>query len=395
MDDFNFNGKKVLVRVDLNSSYGADGKIIPSERFDAHLQTIRELSEKGARVVILAHQGRPGDKEFKPLSDHAQLLVSKLGKCIKFTEDVIGPSALYSIDALSDGEVLLLDNVRLLGEENLELTPVEHAKSIMVRRLASRVDFFVSDAFSNAHRKNASMLGFPVVLPNCAGRVMQREVESLKQVTTNAQRPVVYLLGGVKIDETFDLLEAKANKVDYFLTSGSIAYLFLTAKGVKLGEPNENEVDKFITPQYLERAKALLAQYGDKILTPIDFAVSVDGKRREYAITDFPVNYEIFDIGMRTVAKYAAVIKGSKSLLLKGVPGKFEYPGFEIGTKELCKVIAESQAFKLQAGGSYSSAYSKFNMDGKINYTSLAGGALLVYLTKGNLPGVDVLNSTD
>ncbi|MCX6768108.1 MAG: phosphoglycerate kinase [Candidatus Micrarchaeota archaeon] len=395
MDYFDFAGKTVLVRADLNSSVDeATGKVQDSERIKAHAKTIKELAKKKARVVVLAHQGRAGDKDFTHLDQHAELLSGHAKKKVKFVPDVIGPEAVKQIQKLKDGRVLLLDNVRLLAEETLELAPEEHAKSVFVRTLAPLAQVFVNDAYSVAHRPHCSVVGFAAALPSCAGRVMEEEIDGNEKAREQAGHPNVYILGGAKPDDCVKLLKAASagGEVDKILVSGVIGELCLIAKGLDLGKSKLEVLEKNKWLKDLPAVKEAVERHGEKIEAPLDLAVSENGARKEILLSQLPTDKPVYDIGSKTALRFAEIIRGAKSVYVKGPLGKYEDPAFELGTKLVFEALAKSKAFSLVGGGHTLNAMEKFGVNKKkIGHISLAGGALLTYLTGASLPGVEAL----
>ncbi|MHC1610747.1 MAG: phosphoglycerate kinase [Candidatus Methanospirareceae archaeon] len=387
LDDFDVAGKTVLFRADVNSVV-IDGRVQMKERIVENARTIRELSEKGAKVVILAHQGRAGGKEFLPLEQHAELFRRIVD--LRYIDDIIGPAARAAIKNLEPGEVLLLDNVRLLAEETLDKTPEEHSRSIFVQRLAPLADIYINDAFSVAHRAHASVVGFPMVLDSGIGRLMERELSALERAVHHIERPCVYVLGGVKPEEVFDIIDfaLDSGRVDYILTAGSIGNLFMCANGMI-----PMKADKHLL-ESVGRAKRIQERAGDKIKYPWDLAVEVDGKREEIPADQVKPNQPIYDIGQKTIERYSEIIKEARTVIMKGPAGFYEKEGFAEGTRGLFKAISDSDAFSLLGGGHTSAAISEVGMD-KIKmgnaHVSLAGGAFLRYLLGKPLPGIDVL----
>ncbi len=387
MEDFDVKGKTVLFRADLNSAV-INRKVQMKERIEENAKTIRELSEKKAKVVILAHQGRAGQADFLPLEQHAQLLRNFV-EDLKYVEDIIGPVALDAIRDLDAGEVLLLDNVRMLAEETLDKTPEEHSKSIFVRRLAPLADIYINDAFSVAHRSHASVVGFPKVLDAGIGRLMERELIALGRAVHSIKRPVVYVLGGAKPEEVFDIMDfALERGVDTILTTGAIGNLFLYAKGVI-----PMKVDKHLF-ESVDRARRIAERGGNRTKYPWDVAIEVNGKREEISLEEVKPNQQIYDIGKKTSEKYAEIIRNARTVIMKGPAGAFEKEGFSKGTKEIFKAIADSDAFSVLGGGHTSAAISEVGMDKNEMdnvHVSLAGGAFLRYLLGKPLPGIEVL----
>ena len=242
LDDVALEGKTVLVRVDFNSPVDPETKkILDYTRIKRHGETtIKELAEKGAKVVVLAHQGRKGDPDFIPLKQHAEILGKVLGKPVKYVDDVFGEKAKNAIKSLKNGEILVLENVRTFDGETKKGTPEEHAETEFVKNLAPLADLFVNDAFAAAHRAHVSIVGFTAVLPSAAGRIMERELKSLSRVLENPEKPCVFVLGGAKADDSLEISRyvLSNNIADYVLTGGVVGHVFLAAKGVNLGKPN-------------------------------------------------------------------------------------------------------------------------------------------------------------
>ncbi|MFN3268493.1 MAG: phosphoglycerate kinase, partial [Zestosphaera sp.] len=212
IDDFELSRKKVLVRVDFNSPIDKDGKIMDDSRIRAHRQTLLALINYGAAVVVITHQGRPGDNDFITLEPHAEKLEEVLGVKVKFVSDVIGPAAIEAIQGLNAGEILLLDNIRLVSEELIEAEPEKHAKTYLVRRLSPLFDYFVFDAFATSHRSQPSIVGFPVVLPTLVGYIMKSELEALNKSILSSESPRLFVLGGAKVRDTIKIIEFLTRK---------------------------------------------------------------------------------------------------------------------------------------------------------------------------------------
>ncbi len=395
LDDFDFKGKTALVRVDFNSPIDPNTKkILDDTRIKAHGEsTIKELSEKGAKVVILAHQGRPGDPDFTPLKEHAENLARIVGKPVKYADDVYGEKAQKAIKELENGEILVLENVRTFADEQKKGTPEEHAKTEMVRKLAPLADVFVNDAFAAAHRAHVSIVGFTAVLPSVAGRIMERELKALGKVVHNPEKPCVYILGGAKADDSLKISQyVLRNQIaDHVLTGGVVGHLFLSAKGVDLGKPNMELLEKKELMGLVSGIKELMKDYPGKIEVPADLAVEENGKRLEISTNELPTNYPIFDIGAETVKNYSRIIEGAKSIVISGPMGVFENKEFAYGTKKTFDAIAESKAFSLVGGGHTIAAVEELGLANKMGYVSTAGGALIEFLMGGQLPGVVAL----
>lgn len=395
LDDVKVKGKVVLLRVDFNSAVGPKTqRILEDPRIRAHAETtIKELSEKGAKVVILAHQGRKGDPDFIPLKQHAEILGKILGKPVKYVDDLYGEKAKDVIKKLKSGEILLLENVRTFAGETKEGTPEEHAKTELVKNLAPLADLFVNDAFAAAHRAHASIVGFTAVLPSVAGRIMEKELKSLSKVLENPEKPCAFILGGAKADDSLEISKYVLDKkiADYVLTGGVVGQVFLAAKGLDLGKPNMDYLQKKELTSLLPGIKELIKKYQDKIKTPEDLAVEVNGKRKEVSVNELPTNFPMFDIGAKTVQTYTKIIRNTKSIVISGPMGVFENKEFSFGTRKVLEEIANSKAFSLAGGGHTITAIEEFGLTQKISYISTAGGALIEFLMGKKLPGVTAL----
>jgi len=395
MDDYDFRGKTALVRVDFNSPIDPKTKkILDDTRIRAHGEsTIKELSQKGAKVVILAHQGRPGDPDFTPLKEHAQILGKILGKPVKYVDDVYGEKAQRAIKELKNGEILVLENVRTFPDEQKKGTPEEHAKTEMVKKLAPLADVFVNDAFAAAHRAHVSIVGFTAVLPSVAGRIMERELKALGRVVHNPEKPCVYILGGAKADDSLKISQyVLKNKIaDHVLTGGVVGHLFLAAKGIDLGKPNMDLLEKEELMGLGAGIRELMKDYPGKIEVPTDLAVEANKKRLEIMVSKLPTSYPIFDIGKVTVEKYTEIIKAAKSIVISGPMGVYENPEFLFGTKKILEAVASSKAFSLVGGGHTIAAVEEMGLAKKMGYVSTAGGALIEFLMGEQLPGVAAL----
>ncbi len=401
IDDFQLEGKKVLVRADINCPYNESTKQIEdSERIVAHSNTIKELSEKNAKVIVLAHQGREGEKDFLPLEQHASLLSKHSGKKVEFIDDLYGEKAIAKINEMANSQIILLQNTRFYDEETKKFENTEeYSKTQMVRVLSKLVDYFINDAFSVSHRSQTSIVGFPQVLPAAAGRVMQRELEGLQKALDKAEHPNVYILGGAKPDDVFKLLKfaCTSTAIDKVLTAGVLGELCIIARGIDLGEAKNNHMKHRQYDKLLPELKELITKYSSKIETPRDFAVEENGTRAEFEVREIAQKAngkQTFDIGERTIERYKRIISTAKTLYFKGPVGVYEQPLFEKGTKELLLAFQDANAFKLIGGGHSLSAIEKFSIDkAKISHISLAGGAVVEYLQGKELPGVEALKN--
>ena len=326
MDDVELEGKTVIVRVDVNSPVDPQsGELLDDTRMQLHSQTIIELSDRGARVVILAHQSRPGKSDFTSLKEHAAVLSNITGKEITFVDSIFSKYAQDVIKNMVNGEVVLLENVRFYSEEMPKLTEDEQVNSHMVKTLAPLADYFINDAFATAHRSQTSIIGFSKALPSLAGRVMELELNTLYQILDHAQQPRVYVLGGIKADDSINVMAnaLKNNSADYILTTGLVANIFLEAKGVDIKEYNRNFIKERGYEDYIDIAKDLLKDYEEKIILPEDLAILENDTRVEYDIDEIP-NLPIYDIGSKTISTYVEKILIAKTLFANGPAGVFE-----------------------------------------------------------------------
>ncbi len=387
MDDFAFGQKKVLIRVDLNSPV-EDGRVEDNDRLKEHAKTIQELRDKGAKVVVLAHQGRPGDKDFTTLEQHVNLLTKYLHE-VYYCDEIIGIGALQMIRDEAK-EIVVLENVRFLAEESLK-----HGfeNTIFVNKLKDFFDVFVNDAYSVSHRECTSILGFAKVLPCVAGRVMEKEIKNNRTLREAVKRPAVYLLGGNKPEEVIKLIEYSLtnDKVDTILTTGVIGELVCAASSDAIYQKRKEKFENEGLTDYYLKLKKLFETYHDKIKFPLDFAVEEDGNRKEVE-SDYIQDLEQQDIGSMTIKEYSEILSQSASIFVKGPPGVFEKKPFSKGTIELFTLIANSSANVILGGGHSNEVFTEFNIDSsKIAHKSLAGGALLSYLSGETLPGVEIL----
>ncbi|MEK6855385.1 MAG: phosphoglycerate kinase [Nanoarchaeota archaeon] len=369
LDDFSFKGKRVLLRSDINSEI-SDKKVILNDRIIESAKTIKELQQKGASVVVLAHQGRPGKKDFISLKQHSKLL-NKYVK-IKFVPSIIKDKALNEIKNLKNGEALLLENIRFLKEE---FTPPDNK---IVKTLSPLFDYYVNDAFSVSHREQTSIVGFPKILRSCIGRVMEKELKNLDKIKINN---CLFILGGAKAEENILLLKNKN-----VLTCGIFGQLCVIAKGKNLGAQN-----KFLKDE-LKIILQLKRNLHKGVITPADFALKIKNKRAELSISEFPSKYEIFDIGEKTQEIYIDKIKNAEAVFMKGTAGYCEEKQFCRGTKSILNAISNSGAFSIICGGHLTSALRKLKINkDKFDYISLSGGATVEYIAGKKLPGLEVL----
>ena len=387
LDDFELKGKTVFLRVDMNCPIDPETmEISGTKRIEEATETIEALSD--AKVVVASHQGRVGNKDYTGMEKHAKVLERLLKKDIKYVQDVIGSAAQNEIKNLKNGEVLLLDNLRLCAEENYEFSPSDAAKTIMVQRLAKLFNLCVLDSFPSAHRSHPSIVGFPKVLPACAGRIVEHEVRKLDEIMTVAKAPHVIVLGGAKVLDRLEAIKLliKNGRADHVLLTGLIGNVFMRAQGrIKsaLGIKREEEI--------VAKAHSLIGEYPDVFSTPVDVAVDKDGSRVEVDVRDVNKGDLVYDLGPKTIEHYNKIISGAGTVFISGPPGFFEKEQFSYGTKALLEGVANSMATTIVSGGHLTSALKRYGLIEKINHISTAGGALVLYLTGERLPMIQSL----
>ena len=387
LDDFELKDKTVFLRVDMNCPIDPETmEISGTKRIEEATETIKALSD--AKVVVASHQGRVGNKDYTGMEKHGKVLERLLKKDIKYVQDVIGSAAQNEIKNLKNGEVLLLDNLRLCAEENYEFSPSDAAKTIMVQRLAKLFNLCVLDSFPSAHRSHPSIVGFPKVLPACAGRIVEREVRKLDEIMTVAKAPHVIVLGGAKVLDRLEAIKLliKNGRADHVLLTGLIGNVFMRAQGrIKsaLGIKREEEI--------VAKAHSLIGEYPDVFSTPVDVAVDKDGSRVEVDVRDVNKGDLVYDLGPKTIEHYNKIISGAGTVFISGPPGFFEKEQFSYGTKALLEGVANSMATTIVSGGHLTSALKRYGLMEKINHISTAGGALVLYLTGERLPMIQSL----
>lgn len=287
---------------------------------------------------------------------------------------------------------MLLDNIRLCAEENLNQSPEKQAKTHFVRMFAPLFQIYVNDAFGAAHRSTPSLVGFGSLLPSYAGRLMERELKSLSRALS-PERPCVYILGGVKFDDSLDIIDNVLGKgtADFVLAGGLVGNTFLVAAGRELGSPNLELLKARGLGKQIDRAKRLLSDHGDKIKMPLDVAVDAGGQRRELSLEELPTELPICDIGSKTIEEYNKLIAGAKTVVANGPLGITERAGFERGTFEVLKAMAGSQAYTIIGGGHVVAAAKAAGVAGQIKHVSTGGGACISFLSGEPLPAIEAL----
>lgn len=401
LEKYNYHGKTVLLRVDINSPVDPVSKMIVSEnRIDMSLSTIKYLMEQKAKIVLIAHQGDTLDyQNLIPLVEHAKKLSQKTGVEVKYIDDVAGPAAQNMIKNLKAGEILLLGNLRYLTEEvstfedAVKLKPSEMLNTYLVRNLSPLVDYYVNDAFAAAHRNAPSMVAFQEIKPTAGGRLLIEELVALTRVRDNPERPAVFLLGGAKISDAFSMMKQvlENGAADRILACGVTGHVMLTADGYDIGDPNmmylrDRSLEVFIKP-----AKDYLKHYREKIVYPVDLAFEEDGIRKEIEVENLPINTPTFDVGTKTIDIFVKEILNAGTVFMNGPVGVYEKEIFEIGTKAIFNALVKSKGYTLIGGGDTVSAAQRYIDLNKLNYVSTAGGAMIRYLSGIKLPLIEAM----
>jgi phosphoglycerate kinase len=387
IEDISPEGKTILVRVDMNTPVDPkNGKLMDMSRIAEASVTIRDL--KKSKVVVASHQGRVGRSDFISLKQHAEALTKYLGYKVKFIDDIFGPTARNEISKLSEGDVLLLDNLRLAAEENKEFTPIEATQTILVQRLYNLFDACVLDAFPTAHRASPSVVGFAELLPTCGGRLVTKELKALNRIFTIAKGIYTTVLGGAKVSDRLEAIDTliENKRADKVLLTGLVANIFLQADGkISNSQGIPGEV------KYVKKAKQLLSKYPDVFEMPVDVAIENNGSRTEISLEDINPGQKILDIGNVTIDNYSRLIRSSGTIFMSGPPGNFENNEFSKGTEELLRAMASSLGTTIISGGHLTAALDRFGIKEWIDHVSTAGGALVLFLAGKKLPLFDAL----
>ncbi len=389
VDDINVKGKKVLVRCDFNVPL-QEGKITDENRLVAALPTIQKLVKDGGRIILCSHLGKPKG-EPKPelsLAPVAKRLGELLGQEVKFAADpeVVGPNAKAAVEAMQDGDVILLENTRYRAEE----TKNGEAFS---KELASLCDVFVNDAFGTAHRAHCSNVGVTEYVDTAVvGYLMQKEIDFLGNAVNNPQRPFVAILGGSKVSSKISVINNLLDKVDTLIIGGGMAYTFMKAQGEEVGK-------SLLEPDYIDYANDMLKkaeEKGVKLLIPADTVIADDFSNEANYKTvgrgEIPAEWQGLDIGEKTRELYANAIKDAKTVVWNGPMGAFEMPNFAKGTEAIAKALADIDATTIIGGGDSAAAVNQLGYGDKMTHISTGGGASLEFLEGKELPGVVAAN---
>ncbi len=386
-------GKRVLIRCDFNVPLDGD-TITDDGRIRAALPTLQQLVGEGARVVVMAHLGRPKG-EVNPkysLAPAAQRLGELIGSQVKLAGDVVGPSATETVASLTDGEIAMLENVRF---EPAEESKVDAEREALAARYAAFADVFVSDGFGVVHRKQASVYDVAKLLPNAAGHLVAKEVEVLKRLTETPERPYTVVLGGAKVADKLSVIDNLLKVADTLIIGGGMGYTFLKAQGYDIGTSLLDAEKIDVCDGYLKQAAAA----GKKLLVPVDAVVSPsfpsgDGpfEKSVVAADGIPSDQMGLDIGPKTAEDYVEAIKTAKTVFWNGPMGVFEVADFADGTRAVAQALADTDAFTVVGGGDSAAAVRQLGFaDDEFGHISTGGGASLEYLEGKELPGLAVL----
>ena len=372
LDDLDVEGKRVLVRVDFNVPMGQDASITDDARIRAALPTLRELRERGARLLLAAHLGRPKDREPElSLRPAAERLSELLGTEVALAE---------SLDSVPDGDVVMLENVRYeTGETKNDAE--------LAKRYAALADAYVNDAFGAAHRAHASTEAVAHLLPSAAGRLLEREVATLRGILEDPRRPLVAVVGGAKVTDKIGVLEAFLERADAVLVGGAMCFPFFKAQGHSVGASLCEE-------EGVEPARRVMDS--DKLRLPVDLMAgrefAADTALKEIDGRDVPEGWMGLDIGARTAERYAATIAGAGTVFWNGPMGAFELEPFAVGTRLVAEAVAASPATTVVGGGDSAAALAQFGLDDEVDHLSTGGGASLELVEGKPLPGVEALS---
>ena len=398
--DASLAGKRVLLRVDVNCPLDPETKaFLDDSRLRGILPTLQRLAS--SRVIILAHQSRPGKIDFTNMYAHSDLLSRLLGRSITFVPDVCGEIAQEAIRHMVSGDMLFLNNVR--GHEDemgmKKATFEELHESEIVQNLAPLVDAYVNDAFAASHRNSPSLSGFSKALPCFAGELMAKEVKALKMATESPPKPYTAVLGGVKCDDTLEIAHNLCERgvADTIVLVGAVGNLMLWADGHNIGEGNEAFLRKELGDAFdstMTMANSLLVDYNERLLLPVDVAAEVNGNRVDLSIDELPPSGPLFDIGLSTCMKIREHIVDAGCVLWNGPAGFFEKDPFAFGTIEILNQCCESNGFVIVGGGHTSTLVNEKKVVDLVDHNSTGGGACLNMLAGRRMPVIEALEAS-
>ena len=388
-------GRGVLVRCDLNVPLDQNGNVTDTGRIDASVPTLRALLDAGAKVVVTAHLGRPkGGPEPKfSLAPVAKVLGERLGRHVQLAGDVVGTDALARAEGLTEGDILLLENIRFDPRETSKDDAERAALAGALAELVGIDGAFVSDGFGVVHRKQASVYDVAKLLPCYAGTLVGAEVKVLEQLANAGERPYAVVLGGSKVSDKLAVIENLAGKADSLIIGGGMCFTFLAAEGIAVGK-------SLLQEEMIDTCKRLLEEYGDVIHLPVDFVVAAefaaDSPPETVAGNRIPVDRMGLDIGPKSVERFTALLSNARTIFWNGPMGVFEFPAFSAGTKGVAEAIIAATAkgaFSVVGGGDSAAAVRQLGLaENGFSHISTGGGASLEFLEGKTLPGIDILS---
>lgn len=393
MSDVVLDDKRVLVRVDFNSPMDDNGNILDDKKIKSHLPTLQSLEH--SKVVLMSHQGRPGDEDYTTLEAHAKLATELLGREVTYEDDIFSSCARNAIKSLAQGEVLLLENTRFNAEEIMNRPPEKQAKSQMVKKLHPLFDLFINDAFSVSHRSQCSVVGFTEVLPSIAGILMDKEITGLDKALKCHEHPAIFVLGGAKANDSIKAISniLKRDGAGKILTTGIVATIFMMAMNIDVSEVNRKFIENKKYIDQISIASRLLKEYSGKIIVPQDVALNNGGERQEVEVDKIKKgNLPIADIGRETIENYSKYLKEAKLCVFHGPTGIFELDKFRLGTDELLKAATQA-SYSVAGGGHTLDAIDQLGLGSKFSHISIGGGASITYLSGEPLPGITALKN--
>tara|TARA_Y100001935_G_scaffold81737_1_gene68084 strand:- start:6644 stop:7945 length:1302 start_codon:yes stop_codon:yes gene_type:complete len=401
LDDVSLDGKVVLLRVDVNSPMNPENmEFMDDRRFTEFLPTLDDLSS--SKVVIISHQSRPGKLDFTSTEPHSKLLSRLIGRKVDFVPDVCGETAIQAIKSMNDGDILFLNNVRMLDEENTmkKASQQELAKSEIVRELSSVADAYVTDAFATAHRSSPSLTGFTNEIPCIAGRLMKREINALWTAVYDPPRPYVAILGGIKCDDSLRVARnlIQNGSIDRIAMVGVVGNLMLWASGHDIGEGNREFIRNSLGEAFEETwqdSQKLVSEYRSLLFLPSDLAIEDDGTRKTIGLDDLPTNFPIYDIGIDTMMRLRPLIMEANCLLWNGPASYFEKSEFAYGTVEIMNMFTEATGVTIVGGGHTSALFNQRGKANQVSHNSTGGGSVLTMLSGGIMPVFESLEASE
>jgi len=388
IEDVDVQGRTVLMRVDFNVPLDENRQVTDDRRIRMALPSIRSVIDRGGKLILMSHLGRPKGKGPEPefsLRPVAARLQELLGKPVVFAEDTVGEDAKAKAAALQAGEVLLLENLRFNAGE-------KSGDAQFAQALADMADIYCNDAFGTCHRTDASMVAVPRAMgskPKVVGFLVAKEIKYLSDALANPERPFVAILGGAKVSDKIEVIRNLLRLCDQVLIGGAMAYTFSLAQGGKVG-------GSLVEPDKVDLAKHLLEEGKGKLVLPVDThcgdAMSSDCNKQVVEAGQIPDGFQGLDIGPKTAEKYAQIVRGAKTVVWNGPMGVFETPPFDEGTKAIAQAIAESTATSIIGGGDSAAAISQLGFEDKVTHVSTGGGASLAMLAGQRFEAVDLLD---